>query len=247
MTNLTRASGLIALVAVMALVAACGGAASSPAASPSPSASGAPIGGTVDTPEEALAAVIAKEPRFAGIGPYQADLIGQSAWYKVTPASGVGAFVVEIRLGWGDCQAGCIDEHSWLFAVLPDGTVNLQSETGSPVPPEEWPTPVGAGGTGIDGMAVAGPTCPVETVDDPACAPRPVAGATIVVLDGSGTEVARTTTGVDGAFFISVAAGDYTVRTEAVDGLMGTPDPTAVTVSEGDAVRLQLGYDTGIR
>lgn len=141
MTNLTRPVGLIALVAVLALVAACGGAASTAAPSSSPPASGAPIGGTVDTPEEALAAVIAKEPRFAGIGPYQADMIGQSAWYKVTPASGVGAFVVEIRLGWGDCPAGCIDEHSWLFAVLPDGTVNLQSETGSPVPPEAWPAP----------------------------------------------------------------------------------------------------------
>ncbi len=201
----------------------------------------------MDTPEEALAAVIAKEPRFAGIGPYQADMIGQSAWYKVTPASGVGAFVVEVRLGWGDCPAGCIDEHSWLFAVLPDGTVNLQSETGSPVPPEEWPTPIGMSGTGIGGTALAGPTCPVETVGDPACAPRPVAGATIVVLDGSGAEVAQTTSGLDGVFFVTLPAGDYTVRGDVVAGLMGTPEPTSVSVSDGAASQVQLAYDTGIR
>ena len=247
MTNLTRPAGLIALAAILALVAACGGAVSSPATSPSPSSSVAPIGGTVDTPEEALAAVIAKEPRFAGIGPYMPDMIGQSAWYKVTPASGVGAFVVEIRLGWGDCPAGCIDEHAWLFAVLPDGTVNLQSETGSPVPPQEWPSPIGMSGPGIGGTTVAGPVCPVETIGDPACAPRPVADATIVVLDGSGTEVARTVSGVDGAFYVAVAAGDYTVTAEAVDGLMGTPEPTTVAVSEGAVVQVQLGYDTGIR
>lgn len=243
MTNRTRLSGPIALAAILVLVAACGGAASTS----TPSATPVPTVGTVDTPQEALAAVVAKEPRFEGIGPYMADMIGQSAWYKVTPASGVGAFVVEIWLGWGDCPAGCIDEHSWLFAVLPDGTVNLQSETGTPVPPEVWPQPIGAGQTGVGGAALAGPTCPVETVGDPACAPRPVAGAVIVVLDGSGAEVARTTSGIDGSFFVAVTAGDYTVRGEAVDGLMGTPEPTAVTVSDGAASQIQLGYDTGIR
>jgi hypothetical protein len=56
-------------------------------------------------------------------------------------ASGVGAFVVSVRVGWGDCQAGCIDEHSWVYAVAPDGTVTVQSEEGPPVPAEAWPAP----------------------------------------------------------------------------------------------------------
>jgi len=134
---------LFAVLAVGAIVTACAGspAASSPASS-SPSA--APTGdGLVDTPEEAIAAVVAHDPRFAGVGPYRADLIGQSAWYKVMPASGVGAFIVEIQVGSGDCEAGCIDRHTWTFAVLPDGTVNLQSETGGPVPPAAFPSPSG--------------------------------------------------------------------------------------------------------
>jgi len=211
----------------------------------------------VDTPEEAVAAVVAMDPRFTGIEPFNPDLIGQSSWYKVMPASGVGAYIVQIRIGWGDCQAGCIDEHLWSFAVLPDGTVNLQSESGDAIPPDAFPQPAGTGQTGggqtgggqtgIAGVATAGPTCPVETIGDPACAPRPVADATIVVVDGSGAEVARTSTRADGAFFIAVPAGDYTVRGEPVQGLMGTPEPTAVSVSEGSASQIQLGYDTGIR
>ena len=99
----------------------------------------------MDTPAEAVAAVVAHDPRFAGIGPYDPNLIGQSSWYKVMPASGVGAFVVEIQVGSGDCQAGCIDRHTWTFAVLPDGTVNLQSETGGPVPPAAFPSPSAGG------------------------------------------------------------------------------------------------------
>jgi len=252
MTNLR--SLLLALFAAAALLGACTGtpAQPSPSLSPQPSSAPSPIGGTVDTPEEAIAAVVAVDPRFTGIAPFNPDLIGQSSWYKVMPASGVGAYIVQIRIGWGDCQAGCIDEHFWTFAVLPDGTVNLQSESGDAVPPDAFPQPAGTGQTGggqtgIAGVATAGPTCPVETIGDPACAPRPVADATIVVVDGSGAEVGRTTTRADGAFFIAVPAGDYTVRGEPVQGLMGTPEPTAVSVSEGSASQVQLGYDTGIR
>ena len=73
------------------------------------------------------------------------EMIGQSNWYEVTPASGVGAFIVTVRLGWGDCQAGCIDEHTWVYAVLPDGTVNLQSDGGGDVPDLAWPSPGPAG------------------------------------------------------------------------------------------------------
>lgn len=201
----------------------------------------------MDTPEKAVAAVVATDPRFAGIKPFQPELIGQSAWYKVMPASGVGAYLVQIQIGWGDCQAGCIDQHTWTFAVLPDGTVNLQSETGGAIPPDAWPQPIGAGQTGVAGVAVAGPTCPVETIGDPACAPRPVPDAIIVVLDGSGAEIARTTSGVDGGFFIAVDAGSYSVSGQPVDGLMGAPEPVSVTVSDGSASQIQLSYDTGIR
>jgi hypothetical protein len=240
MTNLRA---ILLALAAAALVGACTGTAAQPSSSPSASLGG----GNVDTPEAAVAAVVATDPRFSGIEPFAPDLIGQSSWYKVMPASGVGAYLVQMRVGWGDCQAGCIDEHIWTFAVLPDGTVNLQSETGPAVPADASPQPAGAGETGIAGVAVAGPTCPVQKVGDPACAPRPVADATIVVVDGSGVEVARTRTGMDGAFSVAVPAGDYTAAGEPVNGLMGTPGPIAVAVSEGSVSQIQLSYDTGIR
>src|SRR3954465_4071633 len=80
------------------------------------------------------------------------------------------------------------------------------------------PTPSG----GIGGSATAGPTCPVEKVPaDPACAPRPVRGAVLVVRDGSGVEVARATTGADGTFFVALGPGSYVVAPQPVEGLMG--------------------------
>jgi hypothetical protein len=131
-----RTLRLLAILWVVAVVGAC---ASGAAPTSAPSSSAAPIQGVVDTPEEAVAAVVAFDPRFEGIAPLLADVIGQSSWYAVQPASGVGAFIVEMHVGWGDCQAGCIDQHVWTFVVQPDGAVALQSERGDPVPAEAFP------------------------------------------------------------------------------------------------------------
>jgi hypothetical protein len=201
----------------------------------------------VTTAEEAVAAVLAQEPRLAGIGPRDPELIGQSAWYEVMPASGVGAFLVTVRVGWGDCPAGCIDEHSWTYAVLPDGTVDLQSEGGPEVPADAWPMPGGAGRTGISITATAGPVCPVERPNDPACAPRPVVGATIQVLESNGREFTQGVTDEAGTVFLEVPAGDYIVEAQPVDGLMGTPGPMDAIVAEGAGTLVELAYDTGIR
>ncbi len=193
-----------------------------------------------------MAAIVAVEPRFAGIDPLNPDLVGQAAWYDAKPASGVGAFVVTIQVGWGDCPAGCIERHTWTYAVAPDGTVKLLSEGGDPVPPDAFPTP-DSGGTGIVGHATAGPVCPVERPGDPACLPRPVANATIVVSDASGAEVGTMSTLPDGSFAFDVPAGAYVVQGRSVDGLMGTPEPMPVDVQAGTLTTIELAYDTGIR
>jgi hypothetical protein len=232
---------VITLALIATVSAACAGAASGTQPAP---ASRPPV----TTPEEALASVVAAEPRLTGIAPFDTGLIGQSSWYTVEPASGVGAFVVAVRVGWGDCESGCIDEHEWVFAVLPDGGVSVVSESGPAVPADAWPSPVGAGATGIGGLAVAGPVCPVETVPpDPECAARPVVGAVVVVRDGVGPEVARATTDADGSFFVELPAGDYVVEPQPVEGLMGTAATLEVTVVDGRAAQVQLDYDTGIR
>ena len=105
-----------------------------------------------------------------------------------------------------------------------------------------------AGRTGIAGRATAGPVCPVERVPpDPACAARPVAGAVILVTDGSGGQVGQAVTAADGTFFAETKPGDYVVVAQPAAGLLGTPGPQPVAVRAGTTTTIEIVYDTGIR
>ena len=108
------------------------------------------------------------------------------------------------------------------------------------------PSPVASPVGGIRGIALAGPTCPVERPGDPACAPRPVAGATILIRDAAGADVATIVTDAAGRFRAALPPGVYTVVGQPAEGLMGNPAPLDVEVAEGD-VTIELSYDTGIR
>ncbi len=100
----------------------------------------------------------------------------------------------------------------------------------------------------VSGRAVAGPTCPVERPGDPACAPRPVAGATLVVTTSNGAEVARTRTAEDGTFTLLLPEGDLTLEPRPVEGLLGTPDPISLVVRlASPQPPVEVRYDTGIR
>lgn len=190
--------------------------------------------------------MIASDPRFAGIGPLDPNLIGLAAWYEVEPTT--AGFRVTIRIGWGDCQAGCIDQHIWTYDVSVDGTITLVSETGPTLPPG-----IGGGGTTtgeptLDVTLVAGPVCPVEmNPPDPNCAPRPVVGATVVIRDASGAEKARAASDQAGHVRIPLPAGAYTVEALDAPGLMATPSPMDVTVAAAGTTSVTLEYDTGIR
>lgn len=212
----------IAAVVIVLALSACAG---------SPGASG---------PTDAAAAArlaLAQQARFAGIGPYDDTLIGQAAWYEVTATD--DGWQVVIRIGWGDCPAGCISEHRWTYAVGRDASVELIHEEGDALP----------GATGVRGTVTSGPTCPVETQPpDPACAARPVAGAVLVFSNAAGAEVARATSDADGTFSVALAPGAYRVTAQPVEGLMGTPEPMEVEVEAGQLMtELQVSYDTGIR
>jgi hypothetical protein len=239
---------IVLVVAAVLTLAACG-AGASPSGSVAPSV--LPAGGLVTTEADAVARVIAYEPRFTGIRPRDPGMIGQSSWYEVAPASGVGAFIVSVRVGWGDCPAGCIDEHTWVFSVTPDGTVTLQSEGGAEVPPAAFPSPGGGDGTGtgIHVIAIAGPTCPVETVPpDPACAPKPVSNVTVLVMDAGGVVQAKVVLDAAGQQFLGLQPGAYVVNAEGgVAGFMNGPEAQRVTVEDGRITEVTLAFDTGIR
>jgi hypothetical protein len=114
--------------------------------------------------------------------------------------------------------------------------------------PSASATATGAPDTGIRGTASAGPVCPVErNPPDPSCAPRPVAGATIVIRDGSGSQVAVAITGQDGTWFVAVPPGDYVVDPQPVQGLLGTAARQPARVEAGAITTVPLDYDTGIR
>ncbi len=263
-----RVGSLVTLLVVALVVGACG-AAASPApttpATPTPTTFVSPVpsaapGGAISQ-DEAVARVLAQDPAFAGIGRADPSLIGQSAWYEVSPAS--AGWRVVVTKGWGDCQAGCISRHTWTYDVDDAGTVTLVSQGGEPLPaasggagsgglPAEPTVAIpSVGGPWIAGRAVAGPTCPVvRNPPDPSCADHPVAGALIVVRDGSGALVATATTRADGTFLVAVrGGGSYTVLASPVEGLMGTPAALVVAVPDGPAAwgEARLSYDTGIR
>ena len=107
------------------------------------------------------------------------------------------------------------------------------------------PSPV-VPGSGIAGRALARPVCPVERPGDPACAPRPVAGALVIVRGPDGSELATTQTANDGSYEVLLPPGRYTVEGAPVEGLMANPAPVEVEVGEG-VVTIELQYDTGIR
>ena len=108
------------------------------------------------------------------------------------------------------------------------------------------PSPIASPVGGISGITLAGPTCPVERPGDPACAPRPVAGATILIRDASGADAATIVTDASGRFRVALPPGVYTVVSQPIEGLMGNPAPVDVEVGDSD-VTVELSYDTGIR
>ena len=245
---------ILSLVLPILLVAACSSAASTPA----PSGSGA-AGRPVTSVEDAAARVIEVHPTLQGVGPKKPNVIGACCWW--TGSETADGYSIVFQVGWGDCPSGCINNHTWTFAVSKDGAVTIESESGQPVPPGTPGSGIqsgssgggsgGAGGilpggSGIQGHVMAGPTCPVEKPNDPACADRPMAGVTIVVLTAAGNEAARTTTDDSGFYAVNLPAGPYTIEPQTAPGTVRGSATVPVTVGEG-VTTVDIPYDTGIR
>jgi hypothetical protein len=235
----------VLLLALAVLLAACAPGTTVPTPSPVPT----PIASPVESPDEAAELVLGQNPAFGDLEPKDPDMIGQCCWYEASELD--GGYQVLIRVGWGDCMAGCIHERTWTYAVTRDGQVGLISERGDPLQPGVLPGETGGGGgggsAGISGTVTAGPTCPVVRPDDPDCLPRPVAGAVVIIRGEDGLEVGRVQANEGGLFAVELPAGRYALDPQPVEGLMGTPGPIEVLVEAGRQVSVQLDYDTGIR
>jgi hypothetical protein len=102
----------------------------------------------------------------------------------------------------------------------------------------------------VTGHVTAGPVCPVErNPPDPACAPRPVAGGHVTVVDeASGAIVATAATDQNGAYAVDVPPGTYELRAEAdPPGIGGTTPVPFVADARNQGMTVDIELDTGIR
>ena len=106
------------------------------AALPASARGSAPIQLPIDTAAEAHAAVIASGTPFGDFVLRDDALIGASEYYEVQGESGSSApWIVTYTYGWGDCQAGCISRHTFVYHVDPvSGVTSFDSHQGEALP-----------------------------------------------------------------------------------------------------------------
>jgi hypothetical protein len=114
--------------------------------------------------------------------------------------------------------------------------------TPSPVPSATSTTAPQA--TGVAGVALVGPMCPVIREDSP-CPDRPWQG-TVVARTPSGAEIAHVDTDAEGRFALDLPPGDYVV-VSLTTGILPAPASVEVTVVAGEVAEVELLLDSGIR
>lgn len=107
-------------------------------------------------------------------------------------------------------------------------------------------TPESKVDSGVRGVVVSGPQCPVETIDDP-CPDLPVSGIVVSVSTPEGSVAAETRTDAEGRFDVAVVPGEYVVQPVVESGGVAFSKPVQVSVADGKFVEVTLIVDTGIR
>jgi hypothetical protein len=90
----------------------------------------------IDTPAEAHEAILATGAPFRDFAFLDDGLIGASQYYEVKGDPGSAAiWIVIYTYGWGDCQAGCISRHTFIYQVDPvTGDVTFDRQEGDVLP-----------------------------------------------------------------------------------------------------------------
>jgi hypothetical protein len=106
--------------------------------------------------------------------------------------------------------------------------------------------PSSSGDSGIRGIVLLGPTCPVETLESP-CPDRPLADVEIRVLRGSDV-VATVRSDGEGRFAVALDPGRYEVQAVVEGGGPGmSAKPVDVVVTNGVFNDVNVPVDSGIR
>jgi len=108
-------------------------------------------------------------------------------------------------------------------------------------------SPTATPGSGIEGLVLAGPACPVEQEGSP-CPDTPLAGAPIEISPAAGEPI-TVESDADGRFRVSLPPGQYSVEGLPVEGQpLPAPGPSQdVTVAAGEFAEVTVTYDSGIR
>jgi hypothetical protein len=101
-----------------------------------------------------------------------------------------------------------------------------------------------ADGSGIRGIVLTGPLCPVVVEGSP-CPDQPWEG--IVRVSGTDGQVAEVATDAKGRFAVTVRPGTYDVGPVMEGAVPGFSRSERVTVTDGDVIVITLTVDTGIR
>ncbi|MBI4259066.1 MAG: hypothetical protein HY658_00735 [Actinobacteria bacterium] len=134
-----------------------------------------------------------------------------------------------------------------LLLLLPAALLALAG-CRDPSPPADGGSPTADGRSGIEGVVLVGPQCPVVQEGSP-CPDEPYS-AEIRILDQGTQELVETVvSGSDGRFRVALPPGSYLLDPQRPDPSAPFPiaGPIPVTVVEGEYTSVTISYDTGIR
>ena len=101
--------------------------------------------------------------------------------------------------------------------------------------------------SGIEGLVLIGPTCPVEQVGQD-CDDKPYAGAIRILDASSGEVVATARSGDDGRFRVALQPGSYRLEPVAApSGGLPFGKPIDVVVRPHTYEEVTVSFDSGIR
>ena len=123
----------------------------------------------IATPEDAHAAVLAAGGPFDEFTYNDGTLIGATKYYDVKGEPGSAAtWIVIYTYGWNDCEAGCINAHSFVYQVDPlTGAATFDSHQGDVLPADAPAALVAL--TGRSGGATPEPEWRTVTGEPTAC------------------------------------------------------------------------------
>lgn len=150
-----------------------------------------------------------------GITPRDSRQIGQANWYEVLPADAPDALVVAVRLGWDDCEAGCIHERVYTHTTSDDVVTDVLA-TGDALPD------ISLQGPGLSSLVTTVTSRDDALVSGATVVATPIKGEPIVGKTGSDGEA---TLALPGAVYLVAAVGPNDEFADPVGGLIIATGP----------------------